>query len=416
MLSKRLLFVPALLVMAILAAACGGDDPTPTPTATARPSTSAPTPTPIQKAAWEVEWDETVAAANAEGKVIVTVFRQPDGAAAKAFQSFFPEIEVEVQIIQGRAFSARVPAEHAAGVFTFDVFLSGSTTGSTNLCPNGILGDTRSQLIRPDVIDDSNWLGGDFDDWWGDDTVRTCMSAPVANFGGSSFRVNRNVAPDVTGIRDWIDPQWKGKICWEDPRSFGGGDIFGTNMMVFQGTDFLRQVLTEQDVIISRNLAQLAADTVRGDCALSVGGTYTEFENEGLMGHVDRINLALGDIPPEFASQTKIICCGAGKNGTTIDGQLSSAVGGPALIVGAPHPNATKVFLNWWMTPEGQIAWGEANNWSACSARADLHFAAPCRDADKSPEVEGSYISYNYASNAALRRATNILTAEILGG
>jgi hypothetical protein len=413
MFSKRFLFVPALLIIAILAAACGGDDPTPTPTA--RPVTNNPTPTPT-KAAWEIEWDAVVEAANAEGKLVVTTFRQPDSAAVELFQSAFPGIEVEAQVIQGRAFSARVPAEQAAGVFTFDVFLSGSTTGSTNLCPNGILGDTRSNLIRPDVIDDNNWLGGDFDDWWGDDTVKTCMSAPVANFGGSSFRVNREVAPDVTGIDDWIDPQWKGKICWEDPRSYGGGDIFGTNMMVFKGTDFLRTVLQDQDVIISRDLQQLAADTVRGDCALTVGGTYTEFENEGLVGHIEQINMDYGTIPAEFKERTKIVCCGSGKSGTTLDGQLSSSVGGPAIVTGATHPAAAKLFLNWWMAPEGQMAWGETNNWSACSARAELHFSQACRDIDKSPDPQGSYISYNYASNAGLRRATNNLAKELLGG
>jgi len=444
---KKFLPVSVLLTIVAIVAACGGDDPTPTPvpptptspaakaapapstpptpTPTLRPGET-PVPTPTQlpptptptpgKAAWEIDWDNTLAAANKEGKVIVTVFRQPDAIAAKEFEKFFPGITVEAQVIQGRAFSARVPAEQAAGVFTFDIFLSGSTTGSTNLCPNGVLGNTRELMIRPDVIEDNNWLGGDFDDWWGDDTVKNCMSTPVATFGGSSFRVNRNVAPDVTSLQDWLDPKWKGSICWEDPRSFGGGDIFGTDMMVFQGTDFMSTVIQDQEVIISRDLQQLARDTVRGTCAMSVGGTYTELDREGLTNHIDRINLELGVVPDEFKDLTKIVCCGSGKDGTVIEGQMSSQVGGPAIVIGAPHPNAAKIFLNWWMSHDGQLTWGEANDWGGCSARAELHYSSPCRDIDQSPNAEGSYISYNYASNAALRFRSQRLARTLLGG
>ena len=442
---KKFLPISVLLAIVAIVAACGGDDPTPTPVpptptspaATPTPSTpptptptlrpgetpvptptaapATPTPTP-GKAAWEIDWDNTVAAANEEGKLVVTVFRQPDSVAVKEFEKFFPEINVEVQILQGRAFSARVPAEQDAGVFTFDVFMSGSTTASTNLCPRGVLGNTRELLIRPDVIDDSNWLSGDFDDWWGDDVTKNCVTAPVANFGGSTFRVNRNIAPDVTSVEDWIDPKWKGLICWEDPRSFGGGDIFATNMLVFKGQEFMRTVLQEQDVTISRDLQQLAADTVRGDCALSVGGTYTEFDRQGLTQHIDRINVDFGTVPDEFRDQTKIVCCGTGKSGTVIQGQLSSAIGGPAIVKGAPHPNASKLFLNWWLTHDGQVAWGEANDWSACSARAELHFSQPCPDEEKTDDAQGSYISYNYASNGSLRRLANTTAAELLGG
>ena len=435
------------VVLVLLTAACGGDDPTPTlvpptptsPAATATPTPSTPptptptlrpgqtplptptlapaTPTPTPgKAAWEIDWDTTLAAAREEGKVVVTVFSQPTVAAAREFEKFYPGITVEVQVIQGRQFSARVPAEQAAGVFSFDVFMSGSTTGSTNLCPNGVLGNTRELLIRPDVIDDANWLGGDFDDWWADDEVRTCMSTQTASFGGNSFRVNRNIAPDVTGIDDWLDPKWKGLICWEDPRTFGGGDTFGTDLLVFKGPEFLRRILQDQEAIISRDLAQLAIDTVRGDCAITVGGTFNELEREGLTQHIDRISLELGTVPDEFRNQVKVICCGSGKSGTEIDSLLSSGAGGPAIVVGAPHPNASKIFVNWWMTHDGQMAWGEANDWTACTARVELHYTQPCREIDKAPDPEGTYISYQYASNGALRFRSQGLAREFLGG
>ena len=75
-------------VLALLVAACGSD-PTATPVATATPTSppaeptatlapGEPTPTPAPTAtptlappAWQIEWDETLAAAKEEGKVVI---------------------------------------------------------------------------------------------------------------------------------------------------------------------------------------------------------------------------------------------------------------------------------------------------------------------------------------------------------
>ena len=133
------------LVLLLLASSCGGDDPTPTsppaPTPTPVPAATptpvppgVPTPTPMPvdtKEPWEIEWEETIAAANEEGKLVVTVFRAEDREAVEIFEDFFPEINVDAQIIGGRDFTARVPPERAAGIFDYDVYISGGTSAIT---------------------------------------------------------------------------------------------------------------------------------------------------------------------------------------------------------------------------------------------------------------------------------------------
>ena len=70
-------FVGAVALFTLLLAACGSDPtatpvatPTPTPTLEPGAPPPEPTPTPTPKADWEIEWDELVVAAAAEGELI----------------------------------------------------------------------------------------------------------------------------------------------------------------------------------------------------------------------------------------------------------------------------------------------------------------------------------------------------------
>jgi iron(III) transport system substrate-binding protein len=47
------------------------------------------------------------------------------------------------------------------------------------------------------------------------------------------------------------------------------------------------------------------------------------------------------------------------KEGTTIGGGGSSVLG---LINRAPHPNAAKVFINWYLSRQGQMIWQKVMN------------------------------------------------------
>ena len=199
------------LVLLLFASACGADDPTPTspppPTATPVPAATptplppgVPTPTPVPaptQEPWEAEWEQLVADANAEGKLVVTVFRAEDREAVEIFEEFYPEIDVDAQIIGGRDFTARVPPERAAGIFDYDVYISGGTSAITRVIPAGeqagdpILGDTRSLLIRPDVVDDSNWIGGLDAQFM--DSGRKVLFKMIANPGSSSLYVNTDL-------------------------------------------------------------------------------------------------------------------------------------------------------------------------------------------------------------------------------
>jgi hypothetical protein len=271
-----------------------------------------------------------VAAAKQEGRVVVTLFSNPDREAVQQFSKYFPEVKTEAQILQGRDFVVRVPVEQQVGIYNYDVYMSGSTTGGAQLAPRGVFGETRAALFRPDVVADENWVG-EFDDWWADDTTKKYQPTHSASIGGQrEFTVNRRVAPKGTleSLEDWLKPEYRGKVCGDDPRTTGG-DVFFGEILLFKGEAFARQLLPQ--VRVQRDSRQRAADLVRGDCVAATGGIPVEFEREGLTGHLEAITFNLGgSLPPEWAGRLKVICCGAGKRKATIDGSLSHGMPLPA--------------------------------------------------------------------------------------
>ena len=417
------------LVLLLLASSCGGDDPTPTsPPPTAPPPPAAtptpvpagePTPTPMPmdtKEAWEVEWEETVAAANEEGKLVVTVFRAEDREAVEIFEEYFPEIDVDAQIIGGRDFTARVPPERSAGIYAYDVYISGGTSAITRVIPAGnevndpILGDTRSLLFRPDVVDDSNWIGGLDAQFM--DSGRKVLFKMIANPGSSSLYVNTEKV-DLDNLQwpgDLLRPEYKGKICADDPSTPGSGATFFTELLVTQGEEVVRRIFRETDMVISRDHRKMGEDIIRGDMHICIGPSVLDFHQQGVGLHVVQHELNFGPVSPEFQDKLDVTCCGVTSG--HIQGFYSAGVGGPAIVTKGPNPNAAKLFINWVLSPEGARRWFEHQH-TDCSPRHDL--VDLCRERKDFVLEEGkAYITFHDEKNVAYRRAAQAIAGEEL--
>jgi iron(III) transport system substrate-binding protein len=408
-------FVAMGLVVALLVAACGGDDPAPAPKKPAQPAGPVATSTPIpSKAFWELDWDATLAAAQKEGKVVVTVYRADDREAVLEFGNQFPGIDVDAQVLGGRDFTARVPAERAAGRYDFDVYLSGATSGITLVelgekSGKPIFGDTRSQLIRPDVVDDSNWIGG-FDAQFVDNAEKHLFKM-IANPGDNSIWVNTEKVDVSTlkTVKDLLRPEFKGKISSEDPSTPGAGATFFTEILVTNGEALVRQIFEETDIILSRDGRQLAEDIIRGDTWVSIGPAMNDFQAAGVGTHVKQLQLDLGGISADYADKINITCCG--DHDGTITGFYSAGIGGPALVETAPHPNAAKIFLNWLLSPAGTKAWFDDHP-KDCSPRTDFHDA--CSKDLKLEDGKG-FVTFHDQNNVPHRRASQAIAKEYFG-
>lgn len=290
---------------------------------------------PETKPAWQVEWEKTLAAAKKEGKVVV--FGPPGIQArqilADSFQKKFG-INVEYTGIFGRDMAQKILSERRAGFYAVDVHLGGTTTIMTVFEKGGLLEPLEPMFILPEVKEPQNWVLGHL---WTDSATKTVYLATVQL--NSSTAINTTlVTPDkLKSFTDLLDPKWKKKITLFEPRSPGPGLATWSHLGRTLGEDYLKH-LAAQELTIFPNSRDMAEAVVRGRFPIGLGVSGEDvapFTKEGLPITLLR------------ASHMK-------------EGSYASP--GPSAVVvfkNAPNPNAAKVYLNWYLSREGQLLFAE---------------------------------------------------------
>ncbi len=368
---------------AALLAACG-PAAGPSTGSPARPSGSQPAPpAPSASAPGPADWDETVAAAKREGKVVVSgpanaVWREQ----LTAFQKEYPEIPVEYTGANSRDFFPRVSRERAGGQYLWDVRVGGTDPQVFAAKDEGMFEPARSLLVLPDVVDDSKWFGG-YDSIFAD-KERRFIPGFLATLAPIVF-VNRDQAPDVRTERDLLDPKWKGKIVIQDPR--GGATLAAlATFLKVHGEQYLRDLLS-QDLVVSNDNRQVAEWVVRGRYPLAIGLRHSDllvFQQEGLGKNVEPL-------------RTEAV-------------PLSIGSGGIQALSQPPHPNAAKVFSNWLMTQRAQQALTQATGDS--SRRTDVPSSVPEMQPD--PAEWDTYVPHQDEALLPVRVRALELTSEVL--
>jgi iron(III) transport system substrate-binding protein len=318
------------------------------PPATAAPA-SAAAPTPSGQAAWQAEWDRTVAAAKQEGRVVVT---GPPGESARqaltAFQQAYPDIQLEYSGQRGADFITRTLAERRADRYLVDVFVSGTGGIIGDLLPAGAVDPLKPALIRPDLVDDSHWYNGF--DFGFVDLGRQYVNS-FSMYVSYALTINRDVVPEseFNKLADLLDPKWKGKISINEPRDSTAGALHSVVIMHQLGNDAYRKLLTEQDVSVHQDTRQQAELLVRGSRPIGIGVSQApllEFQKQGLGRNIRALE------QPEASA-------------------LTAGFGGCACLMNrAPHPNAARVYLDWLLSQEGQSQW--VKYYPANSRRLDV--------------------------------------------
>ena len=357
-------------VLALLVAACGSD-PTATPVATATPTSppaeptatlapGEPTPTPAPTAtptlappAWQIEWDETLAAAKEEGKVVIALGGNASRTYSPRFEAF--EAEMGIEVIAGTGGGsvqfAKISAEREAGVFTTDVWMTG-VTSTKNVNSVGALKDNISDhLILADVVDPNTWVDGHlwFPNGLEDTTIAFCASPNVA------FAYNTDLV-DASQLTSWWDlvdgrfkGQWVGKLPWEPGQTDSEHFINKPEL----GEAFIRAFILDQD-------AEWVADAQQAVDLLAKGVKSIFMPTGNASSDIEALESFGLPVKNHFAQGFK-------EGGVIGIGGLCSL----SLLNDPPHPNAQKVFLNWWLTKENQYAAGGINGLSH-SLRVDV--------------------------------------------
>jgi iron(III) transport system substrate-binding protein len=313
------------------------------------------------KDAWQEEWEKVLEAAKAEGSVFVS---GPPGAFQRqaivtGWAKAFPEIKLEYTGVRGTRIVSRVVRERIAGVFNWDIILASTDPTVFSLVPINALAPLREAIILPDIQKDETWIDS-FEAGFLDDGKKFFYS-PVATAGTLGF-VNRDCVPESTlnKAADMKSAALRNKIVWFDPTQPSTGTQGLGLLSLEHGEAWLKDMLLNYGVIFSRDYKQMTDWLVSCSRPVAIG------------------------MPNDVLEQMQKH--GIGKNVVELEGsgylgnRNPGGVGGNASMGwynNAPHPNAAKVFVNWYLSRELQQHY--ANLTEVNSRRSDTTPADPMR-------------------------------------
>jgi iron(III) transport system substrate-binding protein len=280
------------------------------------------------------EWDKILDAGRKEGKVVVSVPASAE--LRKDVERIFKQrFGIEAELIAGRAASivGKIQQEVKAGVYNFDLHMGGSESMVTGLLAEGLLEPFEASMIHPEVKDSKNWWGGHL---WVDNAKRYIYSSQAYQTENIWYNTDQVKPDEIRSFADLLHPKWVGKIGYLDPRTPGSGTSIWAFLWQMRGEAYLRK-LAGQKLFLGRDQRVLAESLAKGKISLVIGLTYYSF-----------LPFLKAGLPVKPLPNPRD------------EVYISGGSGHVTMIKKAPHPNATKVFVNWFLGREGQEIFGKA--------------------------------------------------------
>jgi iron(III) transport system substrate-binding protein len=329
------------------AAAPGTPQGVPTPSSAQKPSAQA-----FQKA--QAEFDSTtLPAARSEGAITWYTCTQAEEAEARMrlFNSTYPDIKVNYLYMQTNEAVEKVTAESSAGRIVADTYQCGGQSGRT-IGWRGLADPyTPPTALDPDVK-------------WNFPPMEADGLFPIWFVGLAGLLVNTTLVPRDKYPQAWsqlmTDPYWtdliqKGDAVLADPRRPGYGLylVYGLGVQTEYGDEWATKLAALKPRPVVAQSAQQEVE--RGEkAALIASGARQAAVQTG--APVETICPAPGCVTSQFF---------------------------PVIVKGAPHPNAARVWVDFWLHKDGQQLLADAGN---TPARADVK-ALPAYDWAAHPQM-----------------------------
>lgn len=315
---------------------------------------------------WEVELDKVVVGAKAEGKLqINTILGQ--GSPRGIFDRFtqaFAGIDVEFESSPSVSlWGPKVIQEYKAGVYSWDVTIILGSRIISDLRKEGVIQPLRPLLFRPDILDDQYWRDG-FGAGFMDPDYRWAYAAGIRKTGEIFINTDQVKKEELKSLKDLLDPKWTGKIVANDPSS-GFTNLPATAIRLRHGSETLKNLFFDQKPTFNRDPRSIAESVIRGTHPIGIGiipQSLKELQAQGVGKNVEAVFI------PDLTY-------------ATVDTILIA----PKY---SPHPNTAQLFINWFLTKEGQTAFVKSTG--ANSRRRDVEPGNP--DNYLSPDESASPI------------------------
>jgi iron(III) transport system substrate-binding protein len=293
---------------------------------------------------FEREWAGLIAAAQKEGRLVIAAGGAPSREYRSVVEFFQKKFGVQVSLSTGSGSDSidRVLAERNAGKYTVDIGLTSVAATRTRLIPAKALDAIPPLFIHPEVLDKSGWYGNRH--WYADpqeDKFSFLYAAePTENFDlwYNTGAITKEEIRTIKTPADLLHPKWRGKIT---SRTWGDRGRIGEMQNIYfqpdMGIEWIRAFFTQADAKFS--------DDVRLRESWVVGGSVPIAFSDGDIDRELR-KLEKAGMPVTMHSiPYKLPFLTAGGSGCCIQ-----------VYNRAPHPNAAKLYLNWFLSKEGQTA------------------------------------------------------------
>jgi len=338
------------------------------------------------------EWERLKEGAKREGKVVVAGVGFP-GLRQGVIEGFQKAhgITVEYLALLGGETITRVDRETRAGNVTIDVAIGG-TASCWTMAERGQIEEVSKLAVDPSLFDAAVWRGGN---------MKPILPSPNmprdflcglqgAEWVMTDLFVNRELVPP-DAIRSWKDllkPEYNGKIASWDPRRPGSAQTTVGYLAALFGEQYIRDLYLGQNVALTADYRQLAEWVARGSYPVGIGLVQANVEPMRAQGlPLERVFPADGP------------------------GALTGGFGTIFGIKGGPDPNATAVFVNWFVSREAQEMW--EREMMETSLRADLPHNVPDYVIPKpgvNYEIDDYNPDYFFAKRApAIEKITEVL-------
>ncbi|HME60179.1 MAG TPA: extracellular solute-binding protein [Candidatus Binatia bacterium] len=280
------------------------------------------------------EWEKTVELAKKEGKVVVSIPASTELRAAIE-RSFENRYGIDVEPVVGRASAIvrKIVDESKAGVRYVDLHMGGSESLVTGMLPEGILEPIEPLMLLSEVRDPKQWWGGHI---WVDNAKKFIYSTQAFQTENLWINTQMMKADQVRSFDDLLDERLRDRIGMLDPRAGGSGSSTWSYLREIKGEEYLKK-LVGQKLSLSRDQRVLADILAKGKIALVIGLTYYSYA-------------------PFIKAGLPLAPLAAPKEGIYVAGGSGHLV----VLKNAPHPNAMKLFANWFLSREGQEVYSRA--------------------------------------------------------
>ena len=299
-----------------------------------KPAASAPAkPAASARAA---NWEQLLAAGRKDGTVVVG---GPSIAPLREAYStqFKKDTGIDLQYISAATteLSTRAEREAEAGKSTMDVLQSGGAEIYTML-PKNLLEPLAPNLLLPEVTDPKQWKGDQGVKWM--DQQKQYVAVGTSWVMTDLFINTQQLQPGSIGSwKDLLDPKWKGKIISQDARGGGPGQAVARYLLAKFGEKFVVDLYKGQAVVLVADQRQVAEGVARGTYPIGLAPVQAD---------VEQFRKSSLPIAREFPKDGP---------GSLVGG--FSAVKMPKAV---PHPDAAAVFVNWYLSKNGQTAYSQA--------------------------------------------------------